>query len=225
MRELYKGLKGEDVKQLQRWLKQRGYYLGKIDGDFGKYTQMAVINYQKKAGLKPDGIVRPITCRAMGWESGNRQPDPQIKLTQQSKELTPKQKLEKITGPFNTALDLYNQISKFKYSFYYNDEYNNQVARERLYNGLGLNCTDYAQLLNPVLQEMDYQTNYVHGKVFCGKNWYGHVWLRIKGKEYSNWIYFDTVAVTRSGVKRPLGQLCCVDGVKDIEVNPKWLTG
>lgn len=225
MRDLYKNLKGEDVKQLQRWLKQRGYYSGKIDGDFGKYTQIAVINYQKKMGLKPDGIVGPITRRTMGWESGNTHPDPQIKLTPQPKELTPKQKLEKITGSFNTASELYTQISKFKYSFYYNDQYNNQRARERLSNGLGLNCTDYAQLLKPVIEEMGYQTDYVHGKIFCGKNWYGHVWLKIKGREHNYWTYFDAVAVTHSGTKRPLGQLCCVDGIKDVEVNPKWLTG
>ncbi len=217
MIDLCIGIKGEDVKQLQIFLKEKGYYLGKIDGYFGKYTQIAVINYQKRMGLKPDGIVGPITQRAMGWKSGNKSAN--------SGELSLKQKLEGIIGTFNTASELYNQISKCKYAFYYNDTFSNQEAILRLSKGIGINCTDYTQLLKPILEEMDYQADYVHGKVFCGKNWYGHVWLRIKGKEYPDWIYFDAVAVTHSGIKRALGQLCCVDGVKDVEINPKWLIG
>ena len=51
------GSSGEDVKTLQTKLKRWGYYTGSIDGVFGAGTKKAVIAFQKKNGLTPDGIV------------------------------------------------------------------------------------------------------------------------------------------------------------------------
>ena len=50
------GSSGDEVKKLQRTLNSKGYSLS-VDGVFGKNTQSAVKDYQKKNGLNVDGIV------------------------------------------------------------------------------------------------------------------------------------------------------------------------
>lgn len=110
------------------------------------------------------------------------------------------------------------------YAYYYNDKYSNTTVVKRIKQGLGINCTDSAQFVRSILIDMGYQTRLVRGLVKCSNGkWYGHVWVEIKGIEYSNWTYFDVVAVTHDGVKRPLGSLCCIGGVKEKTINPKWL--
>ena len=56
-RLLRHGSAGEDVKQLQQYLIQLGYDLGKwgADGEFGDATELAVKDFQKKNGLEADG--------------------------------------------------------------------------------------------------------------------------------------------------------------------------
>lgn len=65
VRVLSKGKSGEDVKTVQRILKQEGYkYNNKvlaIDGDFGTATDSCVRAYQKNNGLKVDGYVGSAT--------------------------------------------------------------------------------------------------------------------------------------------------------------------
>ncbi len=53
---LSRGMKGEQVKTLQRRLKELGYYTSTIDGSFGSGTLNAVRAFQKKAGLSQTGI-------------------------------------------------------------------------------------------------------------------------------------------------------------------------
>ena len=50
------GSRGSDVTELQKRLNENGYDLA-VDGQFGKETQKAVRDYQKKKGLVVDGIV------------------------------------------------------------------------------------------------------------------------------------------------------------------------
>ena len=45
----------DDVRDMQRALKSKGYYKGSIDGKFGQKTRSAVYRYQKAIGLKGDG--------------------------------------------------------------------------------------------------------------------------------------------------------------------------
>ncbi|MEG6571833.1 spore cortex-lytic enzyme [[Clostridium] cellulosi] len=65
------GSTGNEVVQIQTRLKNWGYYFGDIDGIFGPLTQSAVISFQRKNGLTPDGIVGPATLRALGLPAGN----------------------------------------------------------------------------------------------------------------------------------------------------------
>ena len=62
---LRRGSKGEYVVELQTILQKLGYDLGSlgIDGDYGRMTQSAVMNFQSDHGLNRDGICGPKT-----WE-------------------------------------------------------------------------------------------------------------------------------------------------------------
>ena len=61
---LRKGSRGEDVKALQRALRQVGYDL-EIDGIFGRITLECVKSFQGTHGLTRDGIVGPKTWAAL----------------------------------------------------------------------------------------------------------------------------------------------------------------
>jgi peptidoglycan hydrolase-like protein with peptidoglycan-binding domain len=54
---LRQGGKGSAVSELQQLLQSKGFYTGKIDGDFGAGTTNAVLKFQKANGLVTDGIV------------------------------------------------------------------------------------------------------------------------------------------------------------------------
>lgn len=63
---LRQGSKGGEVKEVQRRLKNWGYYSGAVDGIFGSGTKQAVIAFQKKNGLTADGVVGKATYKALG---------------------------------------------------------------------------------------------------------------------------------------------------------------
>ncbi len=63
---LRQGSRGNEVKEVQRRLKQWGYYTGSVDGIFGAGTKKAVIAFQKKNGLTADGVVGKATYKALG---------------------------------------------------------------------------------------------------------------------------------------------------------------
>ena len=63
---LRQGASGGEVKELQRRLKEWGYYNGAVDGIYGKGTVAAVKAFQKKNGLTADGIAGIETYKALG---------------------------------------------------------------------------------------------------------------------------------------------------------------
>ncbi len=67
------GSSGEEVKTIQKKLKNWGYYSGNIDGIYGSQTLNAVKKFQQKNGLSVDGIAGPKTLSALGimTSSGN----------------------------------------------------------------------------------------------------------------------------------------------------------
>ena len=62
---LCKGSKGEYVRAWQTFLCREGYDLA-IDGIFGDKSQEVVMDWQSKHGLRPDGIIGPLTWAALG---------------------------------------------------------------------------------------------------------------------------------------------------------------
>ncbi len=69
---LKQGSQGSEVREVQRRLKLWGYYDGETDGVFGAATRSAVQYFQKKNGLKADGVVGKATYKALGMESAYR---------------------------------------------------------------------------------------------------------------------------------------------------------
>lgn len=63
---LRQGSTGGEVREVQRRLKNWGYYSGAVDGIFGSGTKKAVISFQKKNGLTADGVVGKATYKALG---------------------------------------------------------------------------------------------------------------------------------------------------------------
>jgi LysM repeat protein len=55
-----------NVAGLQVALREQGLYPGPIDGIAGPATKAAVIEFQRRAGLVPDGVAGPLTRRALG---------------------------------------------------------------------------------------------------------------------------------------------------------------
>ena len=65
------GSRGNEVRQIQKKLKQLGYYKGNIDGLYGSDTKKAVISFQKNCGLTADGIAGPKTLLYLGLTSSS----------------------------------------------------------------------------------------------------------------------------------------------------------
>jgi peptidoglycan hydrolase-like protein with peptidoglycan-binding domain len=57
---------GDDVADVQDALALNNFSPGPSDGEFGPNTQKAVIGYQKKKGLEPDGMVGMATANMLG---------------------------------------------------------------------------------------------------------------------------------------------------------------
>ena len=68
------GSNGKTVKKLQTALKERGHDLT-IDGRFGPQTRQAVVQYQRRNGLRSDGVVGPRTWDVL-TDSGNTEVTP-----------------------------------------------------------------------------------------------------------------------------------------------------
>ncbi len=65
-RVLYWGSRGNDVVELQRKLKNWGYYDGSLDGIYGPDTYNAVRFFQRRNGLSVDGVVGPEVFKSLG---------------------------------------------------------------------------------------------------------------------------------------------------------------
>lgn len=73
---LKQGSTGEVVRTVQTKLKRWGYYSGPVDGIFGSKTKAAVVYFQRRNGLTPDGIVGSRTLAALGISGGQSQQSP-----------------------------------------------------------------------------------------------------------------------------------------------------
>jgi len=67
---LYWGSRGNDVAKVQLRLRNWGYYDGGVDGIYGGKTWLAVREFQRRNGLRVDGVVGPNTWAALGFWPG-----------------------------------------------------------------------------------------------------------------------------------------------------------
>ncbi|MBE6775508.1 MAG: spore cortex-lytic enzyme [Ruminococcaceae bacterium] len=65
------GSRGNEVRQIQKKLKELGYYKGSIDGIYGTGTQKAVKSFQKNCGITADGIAGPKTLKYLGLSASS----------------------------------------------------------------------------------------------------------------------------------------------------------
>jgi peptidoglycan hydrolase-like protein with peptidoglycan-binding domain len=73
-RTLRRGARGEDVRDLQRQLNQRGARLAE-DGRFGPRTDAALRRFQRENGVRGDGVAGPRTREALERNNGTRNVD------------------------------------------------------------------------------------------------------------------------------------------------------
>ena len=66
VKKVVKTISSATVKAVQKALAKGGLYKGKIDGMIGTVTTNAVKAFQKKNGLKADGIIGPMTLKKLG---------------------------------------------------------------------------------------------------------------------------------------------------------------
>ena len=69
-----RGSTGSTVTEIQKKLKNWGYYSGEVDGIFGSRTEAAVRLFQQKNGLAVDGKVGAQTLAALGISAGSAHP-------------------------------------------------------------------------------------------------------------------------------------------------------
>lgn len=60
------GSRGDEVRRVQKKLKELGYYKGTVDGIYGTGTQKAVRAFQKNCGITADGIAGAKTLKYLG---------------------------------------------------------------------------------------------------------------------------------------------------------------
>lgn len=74
---LRRGNQGDEVADLQMLLNSKYGYDLEVDGNFGKATESAVKDFQKKHGLTADGVVGPKTWKALGVKAEAPEPVPE----------------------------------------------------------------------------------------------------------------------------------------------------
>ncbi|MEG0901745.1 MAG: peptidoglycan-binding protein [Clostridia bacterium] len=63
------GTQSDDVRKMQKALKNKGCYSGAVDGNFGPATRKAIIKYQNRIGIREDGKPGNKTLTALYGEN------------------------------------------------------------------------------------------------------------------------------------------------------------
>lgn len=106
------GQRGDTVRTIQQKLKRWGYYKGAVDGIFGAQTKEAVKYFQRKNGLKVDGIVGKQTLKALGItstsSSGSKYSESEINLL--AKAIYAEARGESYTGQVAVGAVILNRV-------------------------------------------------------------------------------------------------------------------
>jgi peptidoglycan hydrolase-like protein with peptidoglycan-binding domain len=210
----------ERVETLQRALQACGYYLGcRIDGWFGPYTQMAVMEFQRDNRLPITGVVPPSLFEQILAKAG-RQTDEHQKPTAPEatspassgpsavpsslrKYLQPtphapstnsqiKAKAAALTGPSPRATlqNIFAFAQKIRYAFYYNS----QKGALGTLQSMRANCCDKANLIVALCRAAGIPARYGHSPDcrFRSGLRCGHVWAYawVDGK----WLPLDSTS-------------------------------
>lgn len=65
------GSRGDEVRRIQKKLRELGYYTGSVDGIYGTATKKAVTAFQKNCGITADGIAGAKTLKFLGLGSAS----------------------------------------------------------------------------------------------------------------------------------------------------------
>jgi N-acetylmuramoyl-L-alanine amidase len=65
------GSRGDEVRRIQKKLKDLGFYSGNIDGIYGSATKKAVTDFQKSCGITADGVAGAKTLKFLGLETSS----------------------------------------------------------------------------------------------------------------------------------------------------------
>ena len=105
------GSQGDEVKRIQKKLKELGYYKGAVDGVYGANTLNAVKSFQKNCGLKADGVAGPKTIRYLGLEgSGSNSGYSNSDVTLLAKLIAAEARGESYTGQVAVGAVVLNRV-------------------------------------------------------------------------------------------------------------------
>lgn len=106
------GSRGDEVRRVQKKLKELGYYRGSVDGVYGTGTQKAVRQFQQNCGIKADGIAGPKTIRYLGLEgTGNTSGYSSSDIVLLAKLIAAEARGESYTGQVAVGAVVLNRVS------------------------------------------------------------------------------------------------------------------
>ena len=126
---------GDDVEDLQKYLKDLGYYTGKIDGKFEDETRMAVYLFQKDNGLITD-----ITDLGAGHFGKQTRDALEDAILNKKEDVSPKITLDTTSSDKNSIKKLQNALSVLGYDIDITGKYDKKtivaVLQFQLDNGV-----------------------------------------------------------------------------------------
>jgi len=158
---LCKGDNGPIITELEVFLKIKDKYPYKLDKIFGSGVETGVKSLQHDLKIRENGIFGPDTCNKSGIKPNPTPAPPKGKwwgLFQQYMGIV-----------VNSATEVYVNLKLHgaHYSFYEDDKQSNLQVLIDLKNGGGSNCTDIAQLLKRIYEEMGYTVRFIREEVKC----------------------------------------------------------
>lgn len=122
-------------------------------------------------------------------------------------------------GSVSTIDGALAKICDWGYAYYYDDRYSNFESINRIYRGLGINCTDACHLFWHIAKALGYEVRCIH--VGC-RGGDGHVRLQFRHPTNTGgqWINRDPAAVL-SNNGQGVTYCWCLDGTT-WAINPSW---
>ncbi len=105
------GSRGDEVRSIQKKLKNLGYYTGSVDGIYGVSTQSAVKAFQKNCGITADGIAGPKTLLYLGLGTSQSSKYSNSDIDLLAKVISAEARGESYTGQVAVGAVVLNRVS------------------------------------------------------------------------------------------------------------------